>query len=82
MLTSFKENTTCQVYLNLYLVKNYYLIDFLSLKELKKKNIIYGLIKEMISADPKQRPKLDEVLTRPIFNVTTSTSEELLKDDT
>jgi hypothetical protein len=35
----------------------------------------------MISANPEQRPKLDEVLTRPIFNNTTE-SEELLKDDT
>jgi hypothetical protein len=49
-------------------------------QELGKRHILRGLIKEMISANPEQRPKLDEVLTRPIFN--TTASDELLKDDT
>ena len=39
-----------------------------------------GLIKEMISNNPEQRPKLAEVLTRPMFNRSISTTE-LIKDD-
>lgn len=42
-----------------------------------------GLIKEMISKNPEDRPRLDEILTRPVFNTSNvSDSEELLKDDT
>jgi serine/threonine protein kinase len=51
-----------------------------SAQELGKRHILRALIKEMISPNPEQRPKLDEVLTRPMFN--TTESEELLKDDT
>ena len=36
----------------------------------------------MISAAPEERPKLDEVITRPIFNANVTSSDELLKDDT
>ncbi|XP_046635105.1 serine/threonine-protein kinase/endoribonuclease ire-1-like [Daphnia pulicaria] len=51
-----------------------------NLSKLGKRHILRALIKEMISPNPEQRPKLDEVLTRPMFN--TTESEELLKNDT
>ncbi|KZS06963.1 Serine/threonine-protein kinase/endoribonuclease IRE2 [Daphnia magna] len=49
----------------------------------KKPVFLRGLIKEMISKNPEDRPRLDEILTRPVFNTSNvSDSEELLKDDT
>ncbi|KAI9565352.1 hypothetical protein GHT06_009144 [Daphnia sinensis] len=49
----------------------------------KKPVFMRGLIKEMISMNPDDRPRLDEILTRPVFNTSNvSDSDELLKDDT
>ena len=53
-----------------------------NLSELGRKHIVKGLIREMIHHSPKQRPQLQEILTRPIFNVTTPTDSpaELIRD--
>ncbi|XP_057370166.1 serine/threonine-protein kinase/endoribonuclease IRE1-like [Daphnia carinata] len=54
-----------------------------NLTKLEKKHVfLRGLIKEMISMNPEDRPKLDEILKRPVFNApNVSDSNELLKDD-